>query len=106
RDDFFCGVGQVDRRSNVAAAFGEHFSAKLDVRPFEANDEWHMKADLVEGFDDRASDGVALHDATEDVDEHRFDVLVGEQNAKGFGDLILVRAAADVEKVRRLAAME
>ena len=45
------------------------FFAELDVRPFEAHDERHLEADLLDGGDDALGDGVALHDAAEDVDE-------------------------------------
>ncbi len=48
---------------------------------------------------------VASHDAAEDVDEHAFDALVREQDAKRRGDFLGARAAADVEEVGRLGAV-
>ena len=54
----------------------------------------------------RRGDRRAAHDAAEDIDQHRLHVLVGQQDAKGLGHLLDVRPAADVEKIRRLAAVQ
>ena len=45
-------------------------------------------------------------DAAEDVDQHGLHLRVGEQDAERVRDLLLRGAAADVEEVRRLAAVE
>src|SRR5262245_3902160 len=90
RDHLLRRLGQPIRRDDVLAALGEERLALLDVGPLQPHDEWDVEADLVERREDRGGDRVALHDAAEDVDEYRLDVLVGEQDAERFGDLILV----------------
>ncbi len=50
-------------------------------------------------------DHVALHDAAEDVDQDRLHVRVGEDDLEGRRHLLGGGAAADVEEVRRLAAV-
>ena len=73
--------------------------------PFEADDERDLEVDLVVGGQQGGGDDVALHDAAEDVDEDRLDLVRGQENSEGFEDLILVRTAADVEEVGRLSAV-
>src|SRR3546814_1208948 len=51
-------------------------------------------------------DDVAAHDAAEDVHQDAFDVGVREDDLEGRGDALLGGAAADVQEVRRLAAIE
>src|SRR5207249_3222682 len=55
---------------------------------------------------DGAGDGVALHDAAKDVDQHGLNPGIGEQDAERFRHLVLVSAAADVKKVGRFASVE
>src|SRR4051812_12353555 len=64
-------VCQIGSWHQVEAALGEQFSALGDVRSFEANDKRDRRLDFLEGGDDGGCDGVALHDAAEDVDEDR-----------------------------------
>ena len=49
-------------------------------------------------------DGVAAHDAAEDVDQDALHLGVGEHQLEGLGDLLGGGAAADVEEVGRLRA--
>src|SRR5262249_24527132 len=60
---------------------------------------------FLERGDDRPGDGVALHDAAEDVNQDGLDPRVGQDDAECLGDLVLVGAAANVEKVGRLATV-
>src|SRR5262249_47748130 len=68
-------------------------------------DERNFRFHFLEGGDDGGGDDVAFHDAAEDVNQHRLDIRVAQQNSQGFGDLFFVGAAADVEEVGRLAAV-
>src|SRR5437899_2414729 len=56
--------------------------------------------------DDTGGDGVAFHDAAEDVDQDRFELRVAQHDLECFGHFLGGGAAADVEEVRRLAAVE
>ncbi|GAB1395635.1 hypothetical protein MASR1M65_04120 [Saprospiraceae bacterium] len=65
-----------------------------------------MQAHLLHRGDDALGDDVAAHDAAEDVDEDALHVRVRGDDLEGFGHLLLRRAAADVEEVGRLRAVE
>ena len=56
-------------------------------------------------LEDAARHFVAAGDAAKDVEQHRLDVRVGEDDAQRGGDLVGLGAAADVEEVGRLAAV-
>ena len=62
-------VGHVAGGGDRQARLGEHLLAQLDVGPFQAHDQRHLQPDLLDRGDDARRDGVALHDAAEDVDE-------------------------------------
>src|SRR5690606_14814446 len=104
-DDLPGGVGHVGGGDHVQPALGEHLAPQLDVGPLEADDEGDVEADLLGRGDDGGGDGVALHDAAEDVDEDGLDAVVAQEDAEGLGDLGLVGAAADVEEVGGVAAV-
>src|SRR6201981_1141958 len=59
---------------------------------------------LLGGFYYAGGERVHTQDATENVNEHRFDVLVTQQNLKSMCDLFGVGSAAHVQKIRRHAA--
>ncbi len=81
------------------------FLPSLDVRPLEPDDQRDAEIELVVGRQQGRGDRVALHDAAEDVDQHRLDPRLAEQDAEPLEHLVLVGAAADVEEVGRLAAV-
>ncbi len=56
--------------------------------------------------DDALGDDVAAHDPAEDVDEDAFDRRVAEDDLERRGYLFLVGAAADVEEVGGLGAIQ
>ena len=58
------------------------------------------------GGHDAFGDHVAAHDSAEDVDQDAFDVGVREDQLESLGHALARGAAADVEKVGRLAAVE
>src|SRR6185437_7332926 len=88
------------------SGFGQDLLAEFDIRAFEAHHERHRKAHLLRGGDDAVRDDVAFHDAAEDVDENAFHMRIGDDDLEGRGDLFLAGAAADIEEVRRLAAVK
>src|SRR5271169_152967 len=98
-------VGHVVGGDHLDARLGEDLLALFDVGPFHADHQRDAELDLARRVDHAARQHVALHDAAEDVDQHRLDARVGEQDAEGRGDLLRVGAAADVEKVGRLGAV-
>ena len=65
-----------------------------------------FETDFLDRGDDAFGDHVAFHDAAEDVDENAFDVRVGGDDLERGRHFLRRRAAADVEKIRRLRAIE
>src|SRR5947209_3989150 len=61
-------VRQVRRRLDVQPALGQQLAALGHVGPLQPHHERHLRFDLLKGGNDRRRDGVALHDAAEDVD--------------------------------------
>ena len=55
---------------------------------------------------DALRDDVAPHDAAENVHEDRLHVLVRDEKLERLRHLLFGRAAADVEEVRRAAAVD
>ena len=74
------------------------------VRADDPDHHRHLALLLGPGLDQAARDLVAAGDAAEDVDEDRLDVRVVEDQPHRRGDPVGLRAAADVEEVRRRAA--
>src|SRR5215469_11189133 len=56
------------------------------------------------GFYDACGERVHPQDATKNVDQHGFDVLVTQQDLESMCDLLGVGSAAHVQKIRRHAA--
>ena len=56
--------------------------------------------------DDAFGDDVAAHDAAEDIDQDALHVRIAEDDLEGRRDLLLGGAAADIEEVGGLAAVE
>ena len=56
--------------------------------------------------DNPLRDHVASHDSAKNVYQDRFHVFVRDQNLERFGHLLFGRAAADIEKVGRAAAVK
>ena len=91
---------------HLDARVGENLLALDDVGAFHPDHQRHVELHLLRRLDHALRQHVASHDAAEDVDQHAFDALVREQDAKRRGDLLGARAAADVEEVGRLRAVE
>ena len=86
--------------------FVEDLLAEFDVRALKPDDERDLEADLLDRGDHALGDDVAAHDAAEDVDEDAFDLGVGGDDLERLGDLFGRGAAADVEEVGGLGAVE
>src|SRR5262249_44671246 len=96
-DDFLGGVlhpvGSSERQPRLA----QHPPPLLHVRSLHADDHRDRQLQVAGGSDDPVGEDVAAEDAPEDVDQHRPDVLVGDEDAEGVLDLSRVGAATHVE---------
>ena len=79
-------------------------AALLVVGAVQAHHERHLGLDLVERLDQALGHLVAAGDAAEDVEQHRGDAVVGEDDLHGLGDRLGLGAAAGVEEVGGPAA--
>ncbi len=86
--------------------FADDLLAEIDVGAFEAHDQRHLEADVLDRGDHALGDDVAAHDAAEDVDENALHVRVGGDDLERRRHLLLRGAAADVEEVGRAFAVE
>src|SRR5574343_708696 len=97
---FSHGIGRDDEQTGIL----QDLLADLFVGALHADDQRHGQVGFLGSSDDAGGDGVATHDAAEDVDQNALDLGVLEHDLEGFGDLLGRGAAADVEEVGRLGA--
>ncbi len=88
------------------AGAGDDLLALLDIGALEAHHQRNLQADLLDRGDHALGDDVAAHDAAEDVDEDALHLRVRGDDLERLGDLLLGGAAAHVEEVGRLRAVE
>src|SRR6218665_4039449 len=102
--DALRGVGHGVCGDDRQAGLGQQFLARLLVGALHAHDQRHGQVHGLAGADHAGGDGVAAHDAAEDVDQDAFDLGVAEHDLEGFGDLLCRGATAHVQEVGRRAA--
>ena len=102
----FAAPAKIVCWNDIESAVFQNFFAEIDVCTLQPHNERNPQADILARRDNAFGDDVALHDATENVHQNTFDVLVFQNQLERGSDLLFVRAAADVEKVRGFAAGE
>src|SRR6202041_2503110 len=105
-DDLLRGVVEIVGRQHIEAAFADDLLAGFDIGAFETHHQRHLEADFLHRGDHALGNDIALHDATEDVDQDTLHVGIGGDDLEGGRDLFLAGAAADIEEVRRRHAVE
>src|SRR5689334_934885 len=103
-NDLLGGIGHGIAADDGEPAFGERLLTGHDVVAFEADDEGKLESGFAHGGDDAGRDDIAVHDAAENIDEDRLHRGVAEDDLERGRDLLLARAAADVEEVGRAGA--
>jgi hypothetical protein len=106
-----CGVVEVGRHLDLevrvlGSELLEHDVGELGVGAGESADEGDLQVDQLGRLDDAVGDGVALHDAAEDVDQDGLHLRVRTQDLEGSLHLLHVGASAHVQEVGRLAALQ
>src|SRR5690606_34029215 len=96
----------VHRRRRAEPGLLQYLECFLLVRARQTNHDGHIDFDALCCGDDAVGDVVAAGDAAEDVEADHLHVRIGGDDAQRVHHLLRVRAAADVEEVRRLAAVE
>src|SRR4051794_10021603 len=79
-DDLGGGLGHGVGADDGQAGFREHLLAQVLVGALHAHDERHGEVDGLAGGDHALGDGVAAHDAAEDVDQDALHALVLEHD--------------------------
>src|SRR5690606_36595655 len=105
-NNFLGSVAKIICGQNGQARFCKNFLSKFDVRPFETDNQRHAEGDFLRRSDNALGNHIAAHDAAEDVDEDAFDILILQDDLEGLRDLLARGAAANVEEVCRLAAVQ
>src|SRR5438067_3015574 len=105
-DGLLSGLGHVVRANDRQPGLGEDFLAQLLVGALHAYDEGDLELDLARCRDDPGGDGVALHDAAEDVDQYRLQARIAQHDLERFSNFFGRRATADVEEVRGRSPIE
>ena len=106
RDHLRRGVAEVVRRDQVDPGARQDRLALLHIGAFEADNKRQFERDLPRGGDDALGDHVAAHDAAEDVDQDAAHVGVREDDFEGLGHPLAGGAAADIEEVGGLRAVQ
>src|ERR1700691_2604842 len=99
-------VVEIVGGNDIEAGFLNDLLAERDVGSFEPHHQRHAQAYFLDRGNNAFGDHVAAHDAAENIDQDAFHVWIGRDDLKGGRYLVLARAAADVEKVRRCLAVE
>ena len=87
RDDFLRSIQNIFGSDQREAAVGQRLFPGFDVVTLQPNDQRNAEVGLARGVNDPMCDDVSIHDATENIHQNAFDVLVGKNNSKGGGDL-------------------
>ena len=105
-DDLLRGVIEIVRRGHVEIGLGDDLLAQIHIGAFEPHHQRHAQADVAHRGDHAFRDDVALHDAAEDVDQDALHLRIGGDDLERRRHLLGGGAAADVEEVRGLLAVE
>ena len=84
----------------------QHLAREYGVSPLEPHDDRQAHTHLFDGRNDALGNDVAADDAAEDVDQNRTDPGIREDQLERRGDPLLGRAAADIQEIRRFAAVQ
>ena len=106
RHDIARGVGKIGGSGDGEPAVRQHVARLRRVGAFQAHDHRHLHAHVLHGGDDAFGDDVAADDAAEDVHEDRAHFRVRQDQLERRRDALGRGAAADVQEVRRLAAVQ
>ena len=77
-----------------------------NIGSLKTHHQRHREANVLCCSNDGACNAVALHDAAEDIHQHALDGCIGEDDSECFGNRLLRGAAADVQEVCWVAAVQ
>src|SRR5574343_1516019 len=103
-NDLGGGFGHGIGRDNRQARILEDLLAHVFVGALHADNQRYRQVHFLGSGNHAGGDGVALHDAAEDVDQNTLDLRVLEHDLEGFGDFLGRGTATDIEEVGRLGA--
>src|SRR6266542_3174393 len=98
-DYFLSRVPHVRAYRKVESGVEQNLPPRLDVRAFHADHDRHLDIQIARRRYDAGSQRVATQNAAENVDQHRFDALIGKQNLERIRYLLRARTAAHIEEV-------
>src|SRR5439155_17622490 len=86
-DDPLPRLRHVVRSDDRQSGLGEDFLAQLLVGTLHPHDERNLELDFARRGDDPGGDGVAFHDAAENVDQYRLQTRFAQHDLECFGHL-------------------
>src|SRR5699024_3325943 len=105
-DDLVGGVGQALCRDDFEVTFVEHLAALFRICAFQANHHRNLQADFPDCLDNTFGNQITAHDTAKDVDQNGLDVGAGSNQLERLGHPFGRGATADIEEIRRRAAMQ
>jgi hypothetical protein len=78
----------------------------LGVGAHQPAHQWDLHTDLLGSLDNTLSNGIALHNTTEDIDENAVDLRVVVQDLEGNFDLLDVGTSSDIKEVSWHTALQ
>ncbi len=102
RDDLLRGVAETVRGNDIQPGLGENRLALIDVGALQTHHQGDVDVELLGRRHDALGNGVAAHDAAEDVDQDALDVGIGEDDLEGDGDPLGGGAAPHVQEIGRI----
>jgi hypothetical protein len=106
RERFSARHRQIVGGDDIQARLGDDLLAEFDIGAFEPHHQRHAKPDFAHRGDHAFGHNIATHDAAKDVDQYALHVRIGGDDLERSRDLLLGRAAADVEEIGGRRAVE
>ena len=103
---FLAASSRSSAGDDVEPGVADDLLAEFDIGAFEAHHQRNLEAHFLHRGDHAFGDDVAFHDAAEDVDQDALHARVGGDDLEGGRHLFLRGAAADIEEVGGLGAVE
>jgi hypothetical protein len=105
-DDLFRSVLHSIRNDEVEPGCAQDFLPLFDICTFKTHNDRNLRSYILRRLNDSGGDNIAAHNASEYIDQDRFDAGIGEQNPEGILHLLCRGAASHIEKVRRAPSCE
>ncbi|KAF1773441.1 hypothetical protein GQ600_1002 [Phytophthora cactorum] len=102
--DFISGF--VVGHNHLDARLGDNLARRLHVGALQTDNDRLLEAQVLGRRHDTGRDHIAAHDAAENVDQDRLDLVIAVQDLEGLLHLLLGGASAHIQEVSGRAAVQ